>query len=84
VPVKSLAGTLASLPHLGIVNPNHPILFCARLHWAAALRFFFDVLRDQSPQQSGLGLHRFCRLGMLLFPLLRQAQPAPPILPDLG
>jgi hypothetical protein len=63
---------------------QHPILFCARLHLAAALRFFFDVLRDQSPQQSGIALNRFCVLRMLLFPLLRQAQQAPPILNDLG
>src|SRR5512140_1204789 len=49
VPVKSLAGTLASVPHLRIVNTHHPILFCARLHLAAALRLFLYVLRDQPP-----------------------------------
>src|SRR5712692_9179188 len=76
--------TLASMPHLGIVDTNDSILFCARLHLAAALRFFFDVLRDQSPQQCGIGLNRLCLLGMLLFPLLRQAQQAPPILHHLG
>jgi hypothetical protein len=36
------------MPHLGIVDTNDSILFRARLHLAAALRFFFDVLRDQS------------------------------------
>jgi hypothetical protein len=84
VPVESLAGTLASMPHLGIVNTHHPILFCARLHLVAALRFFFDVLTDQPLQQSGSGLNRFCLLGMLLFHLLHQAQQAPPILNHLG
>src|SRR5216683_2815474 len=36
VSVEALAGALASMPHLGIVDTNDSILFCARLHLAAA------------------------------------------------